>query len=140
MTAFPESDAQTSLALNALLVSKTRRMASATAPASMMAPSTMASCGIGSLPNAATRNPLPTGLSSTAFTALDPMSSPTTALLLPNIQSVQRSCCSVAHSRPVSAVRRSGPGGVLLQSATPVPEDFYSAAIPIHAAPATCDD
>ena len=58
-------------------------MASATAPPSMMAPSTMLSGGIGSLPKAVTLNALPVGFSSTALTALDPMSSPTTALLLP---------------------------------------------------------
>src|SRR4029450_10459237 len=85
ITAFPESEAQTSFALNALLCSKTRRIASATAPASMMAPSTIESGGTGSLPNAATRNPFPDGFSSTAFTALDPMSGPTTALVLRNI-------------------------------------------------------
>ena len=78
MTALPESEAQTSLVLNALLLSKTRRIASATAAASMMAPSTIASGGTGSLPKAATRKPLPDGFSSTALTALDPMSSPTT--------------------------------------------------------------
>src|SRR6185436_17431911 len=85
ITAFPESEAQTSFALNVLLCSNTRRIASATAPASMMAPSTIESGGTGSLPNAATRNPFPEGFSSTALTALDPMSSPTTALVLRNI-------------------------------------------------------
>ena len=54
MTALPESDAATSLVLKAF-DSKTRRIASATAAPSMMAPSTMLSGGIGSLPNAATR-------------------------------------------------------------------------------------
>ena len=46
MTALPDSEAQTSFALNAPL-SNTLRMASATAPASMIAPSTMASGGTG---------------------------------------------------------------------------------------------
>src|SRR5947208_1250965 len=82
MTAFPDSDAATSLLLNVLL-SKSRRIASATAAPSMMAPSTMLSGGIGSLANAATLYVLPTALSSTALTALDPMSRPTTALDLP---------------------------------------------------------
>src|SRR6185503_6166636 len=83
MTALPESDAQTSFVLNALLPSNRRRMASATEPASMMAPSTMASADTGSMPNAVTRYPLPDGFSSTALTALDPMSSPTTVLAFP---------------------------------------------------------
>jgi hypothetical protein len=81
----PESDAQTSLPLKATFWSNTRRIDSATATASMMAPSTIASGGTGSVPNAATRNPRPAGFSSTAFTALDPMSSPTTALLFLNM-------------------------------------------------------
>ena len=89
-------------------------MASATAPASMMAPSTMESGGTGSLPNAATRYPLPAGFSSTALTALDPMSSPTTVFALRNTlgdsrrlrSTVLRSFCSIAvvaagaHARP----------------------------------------
>src|SRR5258705_7771070 len=83
MTALPERDAQTSFVLKALLPSNTRRMASATDPASMMAPSTIASAGTGSMPNAVTRYPLPDGFSSTALTALDPMSSPTTVLAFP---------------------------------------------------------
>ena len=49
ITALPESDAQTSFVLKAFLPSKTRRMASATAPASMIAPSTIESGGTGSL-------------------------------------------------------------------------------------------
>src|ERR1043166_450198 len=84
MTAFPDNEAQTSLPLKAAFWSNTRRIASDTAPASMMAPSTIASVGPGSEPNAAMRYPLPAGLSSTAFTALDPMSSPTTAFGLRN--------------------------------------------------------
>jgi hypothetical protein len=55
ITALPDSDAQTSLVLNALLLSNTRRMASATAPASMIAPSTMESGGTGWEAKAATR-------------------------------------------------------------------------------------
>ena len=58
MTALPESEAATSLVLNAF-DSNTRRIASATAAPSMMAPSTMLSGGTGSVPNAATRKPLP---------------------------------------------------------------------------------
>ena len=61
MTALPESDAATSLVLNALF-SNTRRIASATAAPSMIAPSTMLSGGTGSMPNAATLKPLPDGL------------------------------------------------------------------------------
>ena len=61
MTALPESDAATSLVLNALF-SKTRRIASATAAPSMMAPSTMLSGGTGSMAKAATLKPLPAGL------------------------------------------------------------------------------
>src|SRR5439155_464352 len=79
----PESDAATSFVLNAF-DSNTRRMASATAVPSMMAPSTMLSGGTGSVPNAATRYPLPDGFNSTAFTALDPISRPTTDRLLLN--------------------------------------------------------
>src|SRR5262245_37014363 len=83
ITALPDSEAATSFALNALFA-KSRRMASVTAAPSTIAPSTMLSGGIGSQPNAETRNPLPTGFSSIAFTALEPTSSPTTALFLPN--------------------------------------------------------
>ena len=53
MTALPDSDAATSLLLKALF-SKSRLMASTTAVPSMMAPSTMLSGGIGSLPTAVT--------------------------------------------------------------------------------------
>jgi len=84
MTALPDNEAQTSFALNALFSAKTRRMASATAPASMMAPSTMASGGTGCMPKAATRYPRPDGRNSTALTALDPMSSPTRFFVRPN--------------------------------------------------------
>src|SRR5215203_4142013 len=111
ITAFPESEAQTSLALNDLLCSKTRRIASATAPASMMAPSTIESGGTGSLPNAATRNPFPDGFSSTALTALDPMSSPTTALVLRNILWSSPSVCFLLSSaQPFTNVRRPKSG------------------------------
>ena len=61
MTALPESEAATSLVLNALF-SNSRRMASATAAPSMMAPSTMLSGGTGSMAKAATLKPLPAGL------------------------------------------------------------------------------
>src|SRR5689334_4348695 len=88
MTAFPDRDAATSLVLIAPLV-KRRRIASATAPPSMMAPSTMLSGGTGSLPNAATLNALPAGLSSTALTALEPISRPTRDFALRNTGNVQ---------------------------------------------------
>ena len=86
MTELPDSEAATSFVLNALF-SNSRRIASATAAPSMMAPSTILSGGTGSVANAETRNPLPAGFSSTAFTALEPMSRPTTAfdfLVRPN--------------------------------------------------------
>src|SRR5688572_6650067 len=83
ITALPESDAATSLVLKAF-DSKTRRIDSATAAPSIMAPSTMLSGGIGSVPKAATRKPFPTAFSSTALTALEPMSSPTTDRLFLN--------------------------------------------------------
>src|SRR5206468_7773655 len=82
MTALPDRDAATSLHLKPLLA-KRRRIASATAAPSMIAPSTMLSGGIGSLANAETLYDLPTAFSSTALTALDPMSRPTTSLDLP---------------------------------------------------------
>jgi hypothetical protein len=53
MTAFPESDAATSFVLM-LRAANRRRIASATAPPSIIAPSTMLSGGTGSLPNADT--------------------------------------------------------------------------------------
>ena len=81
MTELPDSDATTSLALNRGDC-RTRRTASVTAPASMIAPSTMLSGGTGSTPMATTLKPRPDALSSIALTALDPMSSPTTGLLL----------------------------------------------------------
>src|SRR5262249_54940234 len=58
-------------------------MPSATAAPSMIAPSTMLSGGTGSMPKATTFHPLPAAFSSTAFTALEPMSRPTTAFDLP---------------------------------------------------------
>src|SRR5262245_42270738 len=82
ITALPESDAATSLGLNCLF-SKTRLIASATAAPSMIPPSTMLSGGTGSMPNATTFHALPADFSSTALTALDPMSRPTTAFDLP---------------------------------------------------------
>ncbi len=53
MTALPESDAATSFVVTFRLLNS-RRMASTTAVASMMAPSTMLSGGTASLPNAET--------------------------------------------------------------------------------------
>src|SRR4051812_20756569 len=50
----------------------------------MIAPSTIASGGTGSLPKATTRKPFPAGRSSTALTALEPMSRPTTAFCVRN--------------------------------------------------------
>ncbi len=94
MTALPESDAATSLVLNALF-SNSRLMASVTALPSMIAPSTIASGGTGSVPNAATLNPFPAGFSSTALTALEPMSSPTHAFALPNPNTVMSYSSSV---------------------------------------------
>src|SRR5947199_4983128 len=82
MTALPDKEAATSLLLK-VLFSKRRRIASATAVPSMIAPSTMLSRGIASLANALTLYPLPAAFNSTALTALDPMSRPTTALDLP---------------------------------------------------------
>src|SRR6266478_5939304 len=82
MTAFPDSEAATSFVLKALF-SNNRRIASATAAPSMMAPSTMLSGGTDSMANATTLKPLPTAFSSTALTALDPMSRPTTPFDLP---------------------------------------------------------
>src|SRR5712671_1128898 len=79
MTALPESEAATSLLLKALF-SNRRLMASATAVPSMIAPSTILSGGIGSMPTAVTLNVLPVARNSTALTALDPMSRPTTGL------------------------------------------------------------
>src|SRR4051795_3627224 len=88
ITALPESDAATSFVLIAPPANR-RRIASATAPPSMMAPSTMLSGGMGSLPNAATLNALPAGLSSTALTALEPISRPTRDFALRNTGYVQ---------------------------------------------------
>src|SRR5262245_23371508 len=87
MTALPESDAATSFDLKALF-SKSRLIESATAVPSMIAPSTMLSGGIGSMAKATTLKLLPTGLSSTALTALDPMSRPTTAFDFPKPNTV----------------------------------------------------
>ena len=60
MTALPDSEAATSLVLKALF-SNTRRIASATAAPSMIAPSTMLSGGTGSMAKATTLKPLPAG-------------------------------------------------------------------------------
>src|SRR5215218_3336529 len=83
MTALPESDAATSFVW-ILRPSNSRRIASATAAPSMMAPSTMLSGGTDSEPKAVTLNVFPVGFSSTALTALDPMSRPTRDFALPN--------------------------------------------------------
>src|SRR5688500_12933714 len=78
MTALPESDAATSLPLRRL-PSNRRRIASATAVPSMIAPSTMLSGGTGSTPQPTTfQAPLPAGPSSTALTSLEAMSRATT--------------------------------------------------------------
>src|SRR6266496_4657398 len=87
MTALPETLVATSWVL-ILLAWKSRWMASMTAPESMIAPSTIASGGRGSRPMLSSWNsspPLPPDLTSTAFTADEPMSTPTTVFfLLPN--------------------------------------------------------
>src|SRR5215472_87678 len=83
ITALPDSEAATSFVLM-WRPSKRRRIASATAAPSMIAPSTMLSGGSGSVPNTVTLKDLPAGLSSTALTADEPISSPTRALALRN--------------------------------------------------------
>src|SRR3954471_2426130 len=83
ITALPESDAATSLVLMPR-PSNRRRMASATAAPSMIAPSTMLSGGSDSVPKPVTLYVFPDALSSTAFTALEPISRPTRALALRN--------------------------------------------------------
>ena len=88
ITALPDNDAQTSFALNDLLLSNRRRIASATAPASMMAPSTIESDGTGCMPKAATRYPFAAAFSSTVLTPLDPMSRPITAFDVPNTEAL----------------------------------------------------
>src|SRR4029450_5214887 len=78
ITALPDSEATTSFALKRL-VSKMRRIASATVTASMTAPSTIVSGGIDSDAQGTTLKTLdPFGFNSMALTALDPMSRPTT--------------------------------------------------------------
>src|SRR4029450_6169447 len=76
ITALPDSDAQTSFDLKALFPSNTRLIASATEPASMIAPSTIASGGTGSAPNAVTLYPLPAGLRSTHLDPPHPLAQP----------------------------------------------------------------
>src|SRR4029078_13529099 len=116
MTALPESDAATSLVLIAPLVNR-RRIASATAPPSMIAPSTMLSGCTGSLPNAATLNALPAGLSSTALTALEPISRPTRDFALRNtgyVPSCDRPNWLLENQWPLESgagVHLSGPHG-----------------------------
>src|SRR4051794_14100739 len=110
MTALPDSEAATSLVLIPR-VSYRRGSASDPRSSSMMAPSTMLSVGIGSVPNADTLKPLPTARSSTALTALDPMSRPTHAFDLPSPNTVMSypvlcvpTC--LASAVPGSAVRK----------------------------------
>ena len=79
MTALPETLVATSFVL-ILWALKRRWIASITAPESMMAPSTIASGGSGSMPMFTSwysAPPLPPGFSSTALTAEEPMSRPT---------------------------------------------------------------
>src|SRR6185295_15286097 len=86
MTALPETLVATSFVLIFWAV-KRRWISSMTAPESMMAPSTIASGGSGSSPRLVSwysLPPLPPGLSSTTLIAEDPMSTPTSPLLLPN--------------------------------------------------------
>ena len=74
-------------------------MASITAPESMMAPSTIASGGRGSMPMLTSwysAPPLPPAFSSTALIAEEPMSSPTSPFFFPNR----------AHESPLSAQSR----------------------------------
>ena len=75
-------------------------MASATAAPSMMAPSTMLSGGTGSAANADDAKPLPAGLSSTALTALDPMSRPTTAFDLVKTKHVRCPVYATRYCKP----------------------------------------
>ena len=86
ITALPETPVQTSGVL-IFCAAKSRWIASMTAPESMMAPSTMASGGSGSMPMFVSwysAPPLPPALSSTALMAEDPMSRPTRPFFLPN--------------------------------------------------------
>src|SRR6185503_18628314 len=86
MTALPETLVATSLVLIFWEV-KSRWIASMTAPESMIAPSTIASGGSASIPmltSWCSAPPLPPDLSSTALTAEDPMSSPTSPFFFPN--------------------------------------------------------
>ena len=85
MTALPETPVATSPVL--ILLSWNRRwIESITAPESMIAPSTIASGGSGSIPmfrSWYSSPPLPPTLSSTALTAEEPMSTPTSPFFLP---------------------------------------------------------
>ena len=141
MTALPESDATMSRVLIRLPSSR-RRIASATAAASMMAPSTMVSPGTGSVPNATTLKDRPDGRSSTALTALDPMSSPTTGLVLRNTPCPLLRChedppapttpAVSARSVPtrLSAQNRSTRGNSLRKPRCPLPPLFALSARP----------
>src|SRR5205814_2011186 len=118
MTALPDSDAATSFVLK-VLRSKMRLIAAATAPPSMIAPSTMLSGGTGSTATAPTLKPLPLARSSTALTALDPMSSPTTDfdLFSPNMCSPIRKNADEANRKgdtrpqPLAFPRKPAGGG-----------------------------
>src|SRR5262249_46739173 len=83
ITALPDGEAGPSFVLR-LRPSKRRRIASPTAAPSMMAPSTMLSGGSDSVPNPVTLYDLPAAFNSTAFTADEPISSPTSAFALRN--------------------------------------------------------
>src|ERR1035437_4966278 len=83
MTALPDSEATTSRVLMRLL-SNSRLITSATAAAAMIAPSPIVSPGTGPAPKPTTLKDGPEGRSSTILTALEPMSSPTTGLILRN--------------------------------------------------------
>src|SRR6476660_2344650 len=106
ITALPESDAATSLVLIAR-PSNSRRMASATAAPSMMAPSTMLSGGRFSVPKPVTLYVFPDALSSTALTALEPMSRPTRALALRNTDHSRRHAMDLS-AQPLRQVRCHG--------------------------------
>ena len=97
MTALPETPVATSAVL-ILLSWNSRWIESITAPASMIAPSTIASGGSDSIPmfrSWYSSPPLPPTLISTALMAEEPMSTPTIPFFLPNrptgVSSAERS-------------------------------------------------
>ena len=83
ITALPDSEAATSRFFVPARANA-RRIASVALAASMIAPSTMLSGAMSSRAKATTRNDLPAAFSSTTLTALEPISSPTMLLFLPN--------------------------------------------------------